>query len=124
MRHKVINILVPTLITTILIMTSLLGFVGCGADSQDGTGTQDGDIEYAARLDTLEGKTICELSNDEWQAFRILPEIRRQLEALYPTAEFVPYTEFPMSLVSMGKQETADELAQRGCQCVIIANIG
>lgn len=107
-------------------MAGLVGLVGCGAGTGKGSSTlaTTKKIAYATRLDSLEGKTICELSLDEWQAHRVLPEIRRQLQALYPTAEFVPYTEFPMGLVNVGKPATAEALAQKACQCAIIANIG
>jgi len=142
LRKRTINSLLSIAIIAVLIVTSFVGFVACGNDAQDGTTTktpttttqdgtttpttttQDGETGYADRLDTLEGKTICELSNDEWQAFRILPAVRNALEALYPTAEFVPFTEFPIGLVSMGKESTAEALAQRGCDCVVIANVG
>ena len=35
---------------------------------------------HAERLDTLDGKTIGFLTNDEWQAYRTLPVIKEALE--------------------------------------------
>jgi hypothetical protein len=102
---------------TLILATISLGVISCG-------NTQTETNSYAPRLDTLDGKTIGLLSLDEWQAFRILPEIQRQLQALYPNATFIPHTEFPMGLVNVGKSETAQAIAQEGCQAVIIANIG
>ena len=46
----------------------------------DPTGAMEITETHAPRLDTLAGKTIAELSNDSWQAHRVLPEIRRLAE--------------------------------------------
>jgi hypothetical protein len=48
---------------------------------------------HASRLDTLEGKTICELSNAGWEYNRIFPAVREQLKKMFPTAKIIPYTE-------------------------------
>jgi hypothetical protein len=99
------------------------GLVSCGGN-QSGSDSGNNTVAYAPRLDTLDGKTIGLLSLDEWQAFRILPEIQKELQAKYPNTTFIPYTEFPMGLVNVGEPSTAQAIAQKGCQGVIIANIG
>ena len=48
---------------------------------------------HASRLDTLEGKTLCELSNAGWEYNRIFPAVREQLQKMFPTAKIIPYTE-------------------------------
>lgn len=48
---------------------------------------------HASRLDTLKGKTICELSNAGWEYNRIFPAVREQLQKMFPTAKIIPYTE-------------------------------
>jgi hypothetical protein len=48
---------------------------------------------HASRLDTLEGKTICELSNAGWEYSRIFPAVREQLQKMFPTVKIIPYTE-------------------------------
>jgi len=76
----------------------------------------------APRLDTLEGKTIAELSNDTWQAHRVLPEIRRLLQERIPTARFIPYTEFPTGNEGIDTERAAELVARAGAQAVIIGN--
>ena len=51
---------------------------------------------HARRLDTLAGKTICEVSNGSWEDDRTFPVIRELLKKAYPTAKFIPYPEFPV----------------------------
>ena len=116
-RKKRLRAFVISVCLTLTLAIISLGVISCG-------NTQTESYSYAPRLDTLDGKTIGLLSNDEWQAFRILPEIQRQLQELYPSATFVTHTELPIGLVNVGKSETAQTIAQKGCQAVIIANIG
>ncbi len=51
---------------------------------------------HAARLGSLEGKTVALLSNDMWQAHRMLPMLKEILEARYEGITVIPETEFPM----------------------------
>ena len=86
-----------------------------------------GEIEitehHAPRLDTLEGKTICELSDSRWEAHRTFPLIRELLQKRFPTAKFIPYTEFPGGH-DIEREETANLLVKRGCDGAIIGNGG
>jgi hypothetical protein len=88
----------------------------------DPTGTMEITGVHAPRLNTLEGKTICELSNDTWQAHRVLPEIRRLLQERFPTAKFIPYTEFPTGNEGIDTERAAELVARAGAQAVIIGN--
>lgn len=88
----------------------------------DPTGAMEITEVHAARLDTLEGKVICELSNDTWQAHRVLPEVRRFLQELFPTAKFIPYTEFPMGNEGIDSEKAAGLVARAGAHAVIIGN--
>ncbi len=88
----------------------------------DPTGALEITESHAPRLDTLEGKTICELSNDSWQAHRTLPEIRRLLRERFPTAKFIPYTEFPMGNEGIDTAKAAELVARAGAQAVLIGN--
>jgi hypothetical protein len=54
----------------------------------------------APRLDTLAGKTICEVSNgDTFRCPQSYPIIREALLKRFPGANIVPYTELPISEV-------------------------
>ena len=75
---------------------------------------------HAPRLDRLEGKRIAMLSNDMWQAHRMLPLLREKLEAA--GAEVIPETEFPMGNVPIDRDETVDQLVTRGVDAVLIGN--
>lgn len=84
---------------------------------------------FAPRLPDLHGKTICEMSNDAFEASRTFPFIREQLRNRFPTAKFVPFTEFPEGHGSKGggsyaiDDEIIVEMAQaRGCDAVITGN--
>lgn len=76
---------------------------------------------HAPRLDTLEGKTICELSNDSWQALRTFPYLRDLLKKQFPTAQIIPWTEFPTAIDSA---DVAAALKKAKCDAVIIGNGG
>jgi hypothetical protein len=88
----------------------------------DPTGAMEITEVHAPRLDTLEGKTVAELSNDTWQAHRVLPEIRRLLRERFPTAKFIPYTEFPTGNEGIDTEKAAELVARTGAHAVIIGN--
>lgn len=77
---------------------------------------------HAPRLDSLAGKTVALLSDDMWQAHRMLPLIREKLQAQYPDATFIPETEFPMGTREIDTEETVDMLVARGAEAVIVGN--
>ena len=77
---------------------------------------------HASRLDSLEGKTVAMLSNDSWQAHRMLPMLREMLEARFDGIRVIPETEFPMGNVPIDREETVDRVAARGVDAVIIGN--
>ena len=77
---------------------------------------------HAPRLDTLDGKTVALLSNDMWQAHRMLPRVREQLQVQFPDATFISETEFPMGTWQIDTEETVDMLVARGVNAVIVGN--
>ena len=84
---------------------------------------------FAPRLSGLNGKTICELSNGAFEAARTFPFMREVLQKQFPTAKFVPYTEFPNGRGSEGggsyaiDDERIVEMARaKGCDAVITGN--
>jgi hypothetical protein len=90
----------------------------------DPTGALEITDLHASRLDTLEGKTICELSIDSWQFDRTFPLIRELLKRQFPTIKFIPYTEFPSGIMGIDSEEAADLVVKKGCHAAIIGNAG
>ena len=85
----------------------------------------------APSLDTLDGKTIGELSDDMYSFDMTFPAIRESLRQRYRDIKFVPHTEFPkITMMTAGpeyKQYVEDQIArikQRGCDAVIVGNGG
>ena len=82
------------------------------------------DTCYAKRLDTLEGKTIGELSNRIFRGDEIFPLIEKELASRYQGIQFV---NFDMFGSIHGKDEAKviaalpDTLKQNDCDAVITA---
>ena len=85
---------------------------------------------FAARVDDLNGKTVCELSDSAWEDNRTFPLIRSLLQDQFPTVKFIPYTDFPHDMRAAGggfaidQDSTANMVKQKGCQAVIVGNAG
>ena len=90
----------------------------------DPSGAVEATALHAPRLDTLEGKTICELSVGRWQDERTFPLIRELLQKQFPGANFIPYTEFPIGQNQIDNNNIAGLVTERGCQAVIVGNAG
>ncbi len=86
----------------------------------------------APRLDTLEGKTVCEIWNGGFKADVMFPIIDEMLRARYPGVKIIPFTEFPAttitSMESVKKAATLEAirtaLLEKGCDAVITGNGG
>jgi hypothetical protein len=90
----------------------------------DPTGAIEVTQLHARRLDDLNGRTICELSNGSWEDNRTFPVIRELLQRQFSTAKIVPYTEFPVGNVQIDVDTTADLVKKKGCQAAIVGNAG
>ena len=77
---------------------------------------------HAPRLNSLDGKTIGFISNDMWQAHRMLPMLRDWLAEQYPTAPLIAESEFPMGNTLMDTEEAVDQLEASEVDAVIIGN--
>lgn len=95
-------------------MTSLTVF--------DPSGAREITQLHATRLESLANKNIALLSDDMWQAHRMLPMIKDYLYATFPGIEVIPETAFPMGSTAIDRDETADLLIQRGVDAVIVGN--
>jgi hypothetical protein len=77
---------------------------------------------HAPRLPSLEGKTVAMLSDDMWQAHRMLPMLRELLGARFANVIILPETEFPMGNSAIDRDETADMFVEKGVDAVIVGN--
>lgn len=78
---------------------------------------------FARRLSTLDGKVISELASDavKWQPHRTFPLIEEEIKKRYPTATFIPYTEFPQG-IGISAEAVAAAVKAKGADACIIGN--
>ncbi len=88
----------------------------------DPSGTLEIARSHASRLASLQGKRIGFVSNDQWQAYRMLPMIKTWLEEDFPGIETLPFDAFPQGTAFIGTEETARLVRQSGVDGVIIGN--
>ena len=88
----------------------------------DPSGILEVSVPFAKRLDSLEGKKIGFVSNEQWQAYRMLPLLKSLLEADFPGIEVLPIDAFPQGNAVIGSEETATLVKARGVDAVIIGN--
>jgi hypothetical protein len=88
----------------------------------DPSGTVETLQPCAQRLNTLEGKRIGFVSNDQWQAHRMLPLIRSWLATDFPGAELLPFEAYPQGLTFIGTDETAAAVKESQVDAVIVGN--
>ena len=77
---------------------------------------------HAARLASLAGKRIGFVSNEQWQAYRMLPQLKEMLEADYPGVEVLPVDAFPQGNALIGEEATAALVKRSGVDAVIVGN--
>ena len=88
----------------------------------DPSGAIGATAPHAPRLASLQGKRIGFLSNEQWQAYRMLPLLRSLLESDFPGIEVLPIDAFPQGNANIGTEETADLVKRSGVDAVIIGN--
>ena len=82
---------------------------------------------HAPRLNSLEGKTICEITNGDYNFDNTFPRLRQVLQNLYPTATIIPYTEFETIDHVVSEESMAgiiEALKTADCNGVIVGNAG
>lgn len=77
---------------------------------------------HAARLESLSGKHIGFVTNEQWQAYRMLPLLKDWLERDFPDSEVLPLDAFPQGNGLIGEPETARLVKASGVDAVIIGN--
>lgn len=88
----------------------------------DPSGALGATAAYAPRLSSLAGKRIGFLSNEQWQAFRTLPLLKRMLEDDFPGIEVLAIDTFPRGNANIGTEETAELVKRSGVDAVVIGN--
>lgn len=97
-----------------------------------GENVNDKAASLAPRLDTLNGKTVCEIWNGGFKADVMFPIVEQMLRERYPTVRMIPFTEFPtVTIASLGSARKAETLEAvraallaKGCDAVITGNGG
>jgi hypothetical protein len=77
---------------------------------------------HAPRLAGLAGRRVGFVSNEQWQAYRTLPLLKRLLEADFPGIEVLPIDAFPQGNALIGTEETAALVKQSGVDAVVVGN--
>jgi hypothetical protein len=77
---------------------------------------------HAPRLATLEGKRIGFVSNEQWQAYRMLPALKEMLEQDFKGISVLPIDAFPQGNALIGNEETAAQVKKSGVDAVIVGN--
>ena len=77
---------------------------------------------HAPRRPALAGSRVGFVSNEQWQAYRMLPLLKSLLEADFPGIEVLPIDAFPQGNAVIGSEETAALVKARGVDAVIIGN--
>lgn len=88
----------------------------------DPSGALEVSQPHAARLASLAGKRIGFVSNEQWQAYRMLPMLKEAMEADFPGIEVLPVDAFPQGNGLIGNEETAALVKKSGVDAVIVAN--
>jgi hypothetical protein len=77
---------------------------------------------HAPRLQELAGKRIGIVTNEQWQAFRTLPLLKKLFEQDFPGVEVLPIDAFPQGNALIGEEATAKLVKQSGVDAVVIGN--
>ena len=88
----------------------------------DPSGTLEITQPFAPRLDTLEGKRIGFVSNEQWQAYRMLPALKEMLEKDFAGVTVLPIDAFPQGNALIGNEDTAAQVKKSGVDAVIVGN--
>jgi len=88
----------------------------------DPSGVLDITQAHAPRLNTLDGKRVAMLSNDQWQSNRTLPMLKSIMESDFPGLEVLPLDTFPSGEHIIGADATIQHVKDSGVDAVVIGN--
>ena len=86
------------------------------------SGTTDITQSHAPRIDSLNGKNIGFLSNDQWQAYRTLPLIRDMIQKDFPDCTVLPIDALPQGVGAIGSRKTVEKVKAAQVDAVVIGN--
>ena len=88
----------------------------------DPSGALEVSQPHAPRLASLEGKRIGFVSNEQWQAYRMLPALKEMLEKDFSGITVLPIDSFPQGNALIGNEDTAAKVKKSGVDAVIVGN--
>ena len=91
-------------------------------DFYDPSGSIEVTQQHAPRLDALAGKRIGIVTNEQWQAFRTLPLLKKLFEQDFPNTEVLAIDAFPQGNALIGEESTARLVKESGVDAVIVGN--
>ena len=77
---------------------------------------------FAPRVASFEGKRIGFVSNEQWQAYRMLPLLKELLEKDFKGVEVLPLDAYPQGNALIGNEDTAALVKKSGVDAVIVGN--
>ena len=82
-------------------------------------------ISYAQRVNTMKGKTICELSNGLYRVDEIFPMMEQELANRYPGIKFVRHDVFGLAHhEEMKVKETLPSMLKQSKCDAVVSGIG
>ena len=91
-------------------------------DFHDPTGALEITQDHARRIDTLAGKRIGFLSNEQWQAHRMLPLLKSLIERDFPGAHVLPIDRYPQGNAEIPKESITALIKADDLDAVIVGN--
>ena len=73
----------------------------------DPSGALEVSQPHAPRLASLEGKRIGIVTNEQWQAYRMMPKLKELLEQDFGNVEVLAVDAYPQGNLLIGTEETA-----------------
>ena len=88
----------------------------------DPSGALEVTQQHAPRLASLAGKRIGFISNEQWQAYRMLPLLKEMLVQDFPGVTVLPIDAYPQGNDLIGTEETAELVKKSRVDAVIVGN--
>jgi hypothetical protein len=81
-------------------------------------------IKMAPRLDSLNNKTVCMVSNSSFKVNITMPALGEALKARFPGIKVVPYQEMQTAYSGSNYEAMPGQYRDKGCQAIISGNGG